>query len=158
MELIAWDPRSEKLLHRMSVRLEQNPPPWLPAAVRTTTTFGMKFLMIAMRDIRAFARRIAEEFKPRKIILFGSYAYGTPTEDSDVDVMVVMPCKGHPVDAALDIRQRFHPGFPLDLLVYAPAELRRRLKMNDFFLREIVRKGKVQYETRRQRVGRQSRG
>ena len=104
--------------------------------------------MVAMRDIRAFARRIAEEFKPRRIILFGSYAYGKPTVDSDVDILVVMRSNGHPVDQSLDIRSRFHPGFPLDLLVYSPDELRRRMAREDFFLREITERGKVLYDAR----------
>jgi predicted nucleotidyltransferase len=46
---------------------------------------------IPMRVIRRFARDVAEKFHPDKIILFGSQAYGTPHEDSDVDILVVMP-------------------------------------------------------------------
>ena len=46
---------------------------------------------IPMQVIRDYARRVAERFQPEKIILFGSYAYGTPHEDSDVDILVVMP-------------------------------------------------------------------
>ena len=46
---------------------------------------------IPMRVIRRYARAIADEFQPDKIILFGSYAYGTPNEDSDVDLLVIMP-------------------------------------------------------------------
>lgn len=41
--------------------------------------------MIAMEQIEALSREIAEQFQPRQIILFGSYAYGEPTEESDVD-------------------------------------------------------------------------
>ncbi len=104
--------------------------------------------MVAMRDIRKFVRRIAEEFKPRRIILFGSYAYGKPTADSDVDILIVMRSNGHPVDQSLEIRSRFHPGFALDLLVYSPDELRQRLAMKDFFLREITERGKVLYDSR----------
>lgn len=46
-----------------------------------------------MRVIRRYTRAIAAEFSPDKIILFGSYAYGTPHEDSDVDILVVMPAR-----------------------------------------------------------------
>jgi predicted nucleotidyltransferase len=49
--------------------------------------------MVSMKDIRKFAAVIAREFRPQRIILFGSYAYGRPTEDSDVDLLVVIPCK-----------------------------------------------------------------
>jgi predicted nucleotidyltransferase len=50
--------------------------------------------MVAMNAITEFSRRVAEEFSPEKIILFGSHAYGTPTEDSDVDLLVILPFEG----------------------------------------------------------------
>jgi len=102
--------------------------------------------MVPMREIRAFARRIAEEFKPRRIILFGSYAYGKPTRDSDVDLMVVMPHQGDYVRKAIEIRLRIDAPFPLDLLVRSGRELRERYRLEDWFIREIVDKGKVLYE------------
>lgn len=103
--------------------------------------------MVAMRDIRAFARRIAEEFKPRRIILFGSYAYGKPTVDSDVDLMVVMAYRGHAASKAIEIRQRIDAPFALDLIVRNPREIDKRYKLEDWFIREIVDKGSVLYET-----------
>ena len=48
---------------------------------------------VPMRVIRQFAHEVAEQFRPDKIILFGSYAYGTPHADSDVDILVVMPAR-----------------------------------------------------------------
>src|SRR5437660_5522235 len=48
---------------------------------------------IPMRVIRRFARQVAERFRPDKIILFGSYAYGRPHADSDVDILVIMPAR-----------------------------------------------------------------
>lgn len=102
--------------------------------------------MISKHAIRKFANEVARRFKPAKIILFGSYAYGKPTPDSDVDLLVVMPCKGRSLDAALDVRLAVTAGFPLDLIVRTPAELQRRMAMGDFFLREIVEKGTVLYE------------
>jgi predicted nucleotidyltransferase len=102
--------------------------------------------MVAMRDIRRFARAIAREFKPRRIILFGSYAYGKPTEDSDVDLMVVMPHQGDYVRKAIDIRLRLDAPFPLDLLVRSAKEIRQRYRLEDWFIREIVDNGKILYE------------
>jgi predicted nucleotidyltransferase len=58
---------------------------------------------IPMRVIRKFAREVAKRFDPDKIILFGSYAYGTPHEDSDVDILVVMPAR-NTTDTAIKIR------------------------------------------------------
>ena len=102
--------------------------------------------MVKRSTIRAYVGAIAREFKPRKIVLFGSYAYGTPSEDSDVDLLVVMPHKGHCADEAVRVRSRLRAPFPLDLIVRSPARLRQRLGMRDYFMREIVRDGQVLYE------------
>lgn len=96
--------------------------------------------------IRKFARQVAKQFNPQKIILFGSYAYGKPTEDSDVDILVIMPFKGRNPEKATEIWMATKPKFPIDIMVRKPAELKKRLKMGDFFLREITEKGKVLYE------------
>jgi predicted nucleotidyltransferase len=95
--------------------------------------------------IRRFARRIAERFEPRKIILFGSYAYGTPHEESDVDLLVIMPPHSV-VDQAIRICCAFEYPFSLDLIVRTPRQIERGFKDNNWFLREIVEKGKVLYE------------
>jgi predicted nucleotidyltransferase len=100
--------------------------------------------------IRRYARHIAERFHPDKIILFGSYAYGTPKPDSDMDLLVVMPTNNQieqavRIDDALE-RDGIEPGFFLDLLVRTPRTLERRLRWGDWFLREIVSRGKVLYE------------
>jgi predicted nucleotidyltransferase len=101
---------------------------------------------ISKRTISTFARKIARQFHPDKIILFGSYAYGKPTEDSDVDILVVMPFKGRNPEKATEIWMATKPKFPIDIMVRKPMELKKRLRMGDFFLREITEKGKVLYE------------
>ena len=103
--------------------------------------------MVTRRQITAFSRRIAEEFKPERIILFGSYAKGSPTEDSDVDLLVVMPFKGRPVDQSVDIRLKTRPSFPIDLIVRTPKGVRKRIAMGDDFIKDIIEDGKVLYET-----------
>jgi predicted nucleotidyltransferase len=60
--------------------------------------------MVTRRQIKAYAQEIARQFKPQRIILFGSYASGKPTSDSDVDLLVVMPHKGLSADQATRIR------------------------------------------------------
>ena len=99
-----------------------------------------------LQQIEDFGRRIGEEFRPRKVVLFGSYARGAATADSDVDVLVVMPFEGRPVDKSVEIRLKTNPPFPLDLLVRTPEVVRRRIEMGDCFLRDILRDGKVLYE------------
>jgi predicted nucleotidyltransferase len=107
---------------------------------------GIKMEKISQRTISSFARQVARQFNPQKIILFGSYAYGKPTEDSDVDILVVMPFKGRNPEKATEIWMATKPRFPIDIMVRKPAELKKRLEMGDFFLREIIEKGKVLYE------------
>jgi predicted nucleotidyltransferase len=107
---------------------------------------------IPLAAIRRFARRIAERFQPEKIILFGSYAYGHPHAESDVDLLVVMPAANE-INQAIRIHVAFEPVFPLDLIVRTPDRLARRLAEGDWFLREIMDKGKVLYESTGQRVG-----
>ena len=72
-----------------------------------------------MRVIRRFARQVAERFQPEKIILFGSYAYGTPHEDSDVDILVIMPARNE-IDQAVKIDNAVDAQFPIDLIVRSP--------------------------------------
>ncbi len=102
--------------------------------------------MVHLKQIREFADAIAREFRPEKIILFGSYAYGAPNDDSDVDLLVVMPHRGKSWTQAAEIMSRVRPHFPVDLLVRTPRKLKQRLAWNDFFLREVVEKGRVLYE------------
>ncbi len=96
--------------------------------------------------IRKFAKQVAKQFNPQKIILFGSYAYGKPTEDSDVDILVIMPFKGRNPEKATEIWMATKPQFPIDIMVRKPAEIKKRIRLGDFFVRDIVEKGKVLYE------------
>lgn len=102
--------------------------------------------MVATSEIQGFADRIAREFRPQRIILFGSYACDRADEDSDVDLMVILPYTGKSWETATRIRNRLQPSFPLDLVVRSPEQVRERVDMGDPFLREIVRDGKVLYE------------
>src|SRR4051794_37326076 len=107
--------------------------------------------------IQRFARQIAERFHPEKIILFGSYAYGTPTPDSDVDLLVVMPTHNQ-IEQAVRIDEAIEErGFPLDLLVCTPKALADRICGGDTFLQEIMTRGKVLHEEVHAPVGAQSR-
>jgi predicted nucleotidyltransferase len=107
--------------------------------------------------IRRFARQVAEKFHPDKIILFGSYAYGTPHEDSDVDILVIMPARNE-LDQAARIELACEAPFPLDIFVRTPENLRWRLEEGDSFLRAITSKGKVLYEKDDAGVGQEGRG
>lgn len=112
--------------------------------------------MVSREEIQKLCDRIVEKFRPQKIILFGSYAYGNPSPDSDVDLLVVMPHEGHASHAAAAVRKAVHGGFPLDVIVRSPSVVQQRLEWEDFFLREIFEKGEVLYETPHQRMDRKS--
>ena len=99
---------------------------------------------VGFGQIRAYCRVLAREFRPRKIILFGSYAAGTASAASDVDLVVVLPFRGSATDKVVEIRGRVEAPFPMDLLVWRPAEARKR----DSFTRSVLNEGKVMYEGR----------
>jgi predicted nucleotidyltransferase len=107
---------------------------------------------VPMSVIRRYARQVADHFHPERIILFGSYAYGQPHADSDVDILVVMPARNE-IDQAVRVDRAIDPPFPLDLIVRTPKHLAWRLKEGDSFVQEIVTKGKILYENADSRVG-----
>jgi uncharacterized protein len=107
---------------------------------------------VPMRAIRKFAREVAERYKPDKIVLFGSYAYGTPNAGSDVDILVVMPCRNQH-DQSVRIRFEIPRSFAMDLLVRTPTNLAWRLEEGESFHSEILTRGVVLYEAKRTRMG-----
>ncbi len=102
--------------------------------------------IVAMDQIEEFGRRVGEEFGADRVILFGSYARGTPSPDSDVDILVIASFEGRSVDKSVEIRMKLRPSFPMDLLVRTPEKVRERAEMGDSFMREILDQGKVLYE------------
>jgi len=101
--------------------------------------------VVDVQNIFRLAADVASLATPQQVILFGSYAYGTPTADSDVDLLVLMDYTGSSHHQATRIRQALDVDFPMDLLVRSPAEVQRRIGWNDFFLKEIMEKGMVLY-------------
>lgn len=105
------------------------------------------FKLVTRSQIRAVVDRIVEAADPDKIILFGSYAYGKPTIDSDVDFLVVMESEERPAKRAIRIeRNLLDVRFPMDLLVRTPAEIAERLRLEDYFMLEVMQRGRVLYE------------
>jgi len=99
-----------------------------------------------MSKIEELGQRIGREFGAERVILFGSYAWGEVTEDSDVDLLVICSFEGRSVDKSVEIRMKLRPGFPVDLLVRNSEKVRERIEMGDDFMREILEEGKVLYE------------
>jgi predicted nucleotidyltransferase len=130
-----------------------------PAPARYRQPYRYASPDIPLSAIRRFARQVAERFHPEKIILFGSYAYGTPHEESDVDLMIIMPAR-NVIDQAIRIEEAFEREFSRDIHVRTPFHIRIGLKEDDrdWFLYEVMTKGKVLYEAPHGPVGAQGRG
>ena len=97
--------------------------------------------------IHELTEKIVREFHPRRIILFGSLAAGAAGELSDVDLLVIMPTEGSGLRKAAEIINKVSPRVPVDLVVRDPEDVRRRLEANDYFLKEVIEKGQVLYES-----------
>jgi uncharacterized protein len=107
-------------------------------------TKGMTIL--TLRDIQKIVQQIVEHFHPQKVILFGSYAHGTPTEDSDVDLLVVMETDEPPLHAAARIAAAIDHPCALDILVRRPSDLEASLARKGVFATEVLTTGVVLYE------------
>jgi len=102
------------------------------------------------------AAAIAEQFRPERIVLFGSRAAGVSTDESDVDLMVVMETSLRPAEQAARIRQALdlQPPFAVDVLVRTPEQVVVGLRDGDFFIEDVISLGAVLYEATDARLGR----
>jgi predicted nucleotidyltransferase len=117
------------------------------AKVKTSAT-------LTFAGIRRVTQQIVEQFHPQKVILFGSHAYGEPTEDSDVDLLVVMETDEPPIHVAAKIAAAIEHPFPLDIMVSTPSEFRASLQRKGIFATEVATKGVVLHEAGDAGVGR----
>jgi uncharacterized protein len=107
------------------------------------------YRLVSASAIDDVVRQIAQRFRPRRIILFGSYAYGEPRPGSDVDMLVEMDTPLKEVQQAVCICQEIEYHFGLDLIVRTPAVVAARVAMGDPFLREAIGRGRVLYDATR---------
>ena len=105
--------------------------------MRRKTQAAMQQAQSRRTHMRQLCKRIAQEFKPEKIILFGSHAYGQPTPESDLDLLVVMQFEGDPLEQAVAMLNWLNVLMPIDLLVRTPEQIRHRLEMGESFMRDI---------------------
>ena len=113
---------------------------------------------VTLPSIQKLVHEIANRFHPQKVILFGSYAYGKPTENSDVDLLVVMETEGNPLHTAARISASVDHPFPLDILVIKPSDLVTALEEKNIFETEVMAKGVPLYEAKDYGVDQQSGG
>ena len=100
------------------------------------------------REIERIVKRIAEGYRPLKVILFGSHAWGKPTEDSDIDLLIVKETSERFIDRWVSVRELIadpERRIPVSPIVVTPGELQRRLAGGDQFFQQIVARGKLLY-------------
>jgi predicted nucleotidyltransferase len=98
--------------------------------------------------INRMVEKIKREYQPEKIILFGSYAWGKSSKHSDIDLFIIKDTTARRIDRAVEVRRILddeNAEFPLDVLVYTPSEIKRRLEIEDDFIKDIIDKGKILY-------------
>ena len=98
------------------------------------------------KNLTNIITQIIRKFNPDKIILFGSFAYGNPDDNSDIDLLLIMDYKGSARKKATEVLQSIDYHYPLDLMVRQMAIVQHRIQKGDFFLKEIMEKGKVLYD------------
>lgn len=99
------------------------------------------------KEIKRITDTIVKKYKPEKIILFGSYAWGKPTKDSDMDLFIIKNTKKDPFRRIPEVRSYlFNIDRAFDILVMTPEEVKKRLEMGDFFIEDIVNEDRVLYE------------
>lgn len=124
--------------------IEESRQAYLAASTATTG-----FPASVLDALSTAVQRIVETLHPEKVILFGSYAYGRPTPNSDVDLLVVMETPMPDRDRYLAVCRLLRPRpFPVDILVRTPQEIARALAKGDSFIQDITSQGKVLYERR----------
>jgi uncharacterized protein len=97
-----------------------------------------------IKEAKEMASYIKSKFSARDIILFGSYAYGTPTNDSDIDLLIISETKLRPVKQAIiikkELNRKFGIKFPMDIIVRTPEFVHAREKQ-DFFIKKVINEG-----------------
>ncbi len=102
----------------------------------------------AMKLIKVITKKIQDNYNPEKIILFGSYAYGKPKKDSDIDLLIIKKTNARHIDRSTKVReilQEENRLIAIEPLVYTPEEINQRLKIEDDFIKNIINDGKVLY-------------
>ncbi len=103
--------------------------------------------MIGKEEIEEIVRRIVEGVDPEKVILFGSYAYGEPDEDSDIDILVIKDMNMPRYRRVTEIKQYLRGmKIPIDIVVYTREEIEEFQGVKTSFINQIVEEGRVLYE------------
>ena len=108
--------------------------------------------MIKRGQLREIVKRIVESYNLEKLILFGSYARGSPTENSDLDLLVVVKHSDLPrYKRAWEIRKHLWGiiDIPKDIIVYTEDEIAEWREIEEAFITKVLKEGKILYEKER---------
>jgi predicted nucleotidyltransferase len=100
------------------------------------------------RILDEVVQRLIAGYQPERIILYGSYAYGTPDDDSDLDLLIIKATDASPFERRVQVRRMLTQPkrrIPLSPLVLTPDELSQRLRIRDPFYMDIIRHGETLY-------------
>lgn len=103
-------------------------------------------LNIRLKEMERIVSQISHKYSPEKIILFGSLASDRAAGAHDIDLLVIKQADKNPWQRSREVSGLFEHTSPVDLLVYTPEEIVTRIEMNDFFIQDIMKHGKVVYE------------
>jgi len=118
-----------------------------PKSLATASIVPTGFPTPVSESLPTVVQQIVQVLRPEKIVLFGSYAYGIPTPDSDVDLLVVMESEASPLERYLSVSRLLRPRqFPVDIVVKTPTEIRHAWEVDDCFIQEILSRGEILYE------------
>lgn len=99
-------------------------------------------------EISKIVEKLVKFYQPTKVVLFGSYVYGKPTEDSDIDLLIIKDTNKRPIDRWVEVKKILRDPnrkIPISPLVYSEKEIQERTAIKDFFLQEILENGEVLY-------------
>lgn len=98
------------------------------------------------KKLISITKKLVKEYQPEKVILFGSYAWGTPHTESDIDLFLIKKSSDRRIERERDVQRiLWGSNMPIDTIVYTPQEVQRRLEVGDFFIEKILKNGKVLY-------------
>ncbi|MFQ5870258.1 MAG: nucleotidyltransferase domain-containing protein [Candidatus Zixiibacteriota bacterium] len=108
-----------------------------------------KFVVEVEKAIERIVKRLITNYRPDRIILYGSFAYGKPSEDSDIDMLIIKNSKKRRLDRGVEVRRiadDFAKNYAFSPIVLTPAELKRRIELGDDFVLEILDRGTTLYD------------
>ena len=94
-------------------------------------------------------RKLKTKYRPERVILFGSFANGKPTKDSDIDLLIIKETGKEKIDRFVEVKKAIYDperDIPVSPIVLTEKELSNRIEIGDDFIKEIIKEGVMIYE------------